>query len=44
MVNDTTIKVSQDTRNSLDLLKIHPRQSLDEVIVKLIKDSKNAKS
>jgi len=35
---DTTIKVKKKTRDDLDLMKIHPRQSYDEVIVKLIKD------
>ncbi len=28
----TTIKVSVATKTSLDLMKIHPRQSYDEVI------------
>ena len=28
----TTIKVSIATKTSLDLMKIHPRQSYDEVI------------
>jgi len=40
MVNDTTIKISSDTRVSLELMKIHPRQSYDEVIVKLILENK----
>ena len=44
MVNDTTIKVSEDTRVSLELMKVHPRQSYDEVIVKLIMEIKNGKS
>jgi len=39
MVN-TTIKVKKETRDDLDLLKIHPRQSYDEVIAKLIKEFK----
>jgi len=35
MVNETqttTIKVSVDTKTSLELMKVHPRQSYDEVI------------
>ena len=40
MVNNTTIKISSDTRVSLELMKVHPRQSYDEVIVKLIMESK----
>ena len=36
----TTIEVSIDTKNSLDLLKIHPRQSYDEVLIKLIIEKK----
>ena len=45
MVNNTTIKISSDTRVSLELMKIHPRQSYDEVIVKLIMENKaNEKS
>jgi len=39
MIN-TTIKISSDTKVSLELLKIHPRQSYDEVIVKLIMENK----
>ena len=34
------IKVSVATKTSLDLFKIHPRQSYDEVIVKLILERK----
>ena len=38
----TTIKVSVATRTSLDLMKIHPRQSYDEVIRnKIIEDKAN---
>jgi len=41
----TTIKVSVATKTSLDLFKIHPRQSYDGVIVKLILERKaNEKS
>jgi len=41
MVSDTTIKISSDTRVSLELMKVHPRQSYDEVIIKLIMEAKN---
>jgi len=37
----TTIKVSVATQTSLGLMKIHSRQSYNEVIVKLIMESKN---
>ncbi len=38
----TTIKVSVATRVSLDLMKIHPRQSYDEVIRnKILEDKAN---
>ncbi len=43
MVNNskTTIEVSVDTKTSLELMKVHPRQSYDEVIVKMVKEIKN---
>jgi len=40
----TTIKVSVATRVSLDLMKIHPRQSYDEVIRNKILEKQNEKS
>ena len=36
----TTIKISKDTVNALNELKIHPRQSYEEVIIKLLKKKK----
>lgn len=33
----TTIKISKDTADILSDLKIHPRQSYEEVILKLLK-------
>lgn len=36
----TTIEISIDTHTSLTLMKVHPRQSYDEVIVKLILGAK----
>jgi len=33
----TTIKLSKETVKALNQLKIHPRQSYDEVIIKLLK-------
>jgi len=33
----TTIKLSKETVKSLNQLKIHPRQSYEEVIIKLLK-------
>jgi len=37
---DTTIKIKEKTKWDLDLMKVHPRQSYDEVIAKLIKEFK----
>jgi predicted CopG family antitoxin len=34
----TTIKISKDTVKALNQLKIHPRQSYEEVIIKLMKE------
>ena len=39
---DTTIKISKETKKELDKLKIHPRQSYEEVIKKLV-EVKNEK-
>jgi len=36
----TTIKISKDTVKSLNQLKIHPRQSYEEVILELLKKKK----
>ena len=36
----TTIKLSKDTVKSLNQLKIHPRQSYEEVIIELLKNKK----
>ncbi len=33
----TTIKLSKETVEALNKLKIHPRQSYEEVIIKLLK-------
>lgn len=40
MDENTTIKISSKTRDKLEKLKIHPRQSYDEVIEKLLEDAK----
>jgi len=37
----TTIKVSKETVEILNKLKIHPRQSYEEVIVKLLAKEKS---
>jgi len=34
------IRVSEETKKKLEKLKIHPRQSFDEVIRKLLSDRK----
>ena len=36
----TTIKISKDTAKILNELKIHPRQSYEEVILQLLKKKK----
>jgi len=36
----TTIKLSKETVKALNKLKIHPRQSYEEVIIKLLKRKK----
>ena len=36
----TTIKISKDTVKALNVLKIHPRQSYEEVILELLKRKK----
>jgi len=36
----TTIKISKETVKLLNDLKIHPRQSYEEVIIKLLKNKK----
>jgi hypothetical protein len=36
----TTIKISKNTVKELSLLKVHPRQAYEEVIVKLIENYK----
>ena len=39
----TTIKISKDTVNALNQLKIHPRQSYEEVILQLLKEKEAKK-
>lgn len=36
MDNDTTIKLRRNTKSKLTRLKIHPRQTYDEVILNLL--------
>ena len=38
MLNKTTIKISKEVVSKLSKLKIHPRQSNEEVILKLLKN------
>ena len=40
----TTVKVSKETLLHLNKLKIHPRQSYEEVIVELLKRSNSGES
>ncbi len=39
----TTIKISKKTVELLNRLKIHPRQSYEEVILKFISENEDAK-
>ena len=39
----TTIKISKETVNKINQLKIHPRQSYEEVIIELLKFKKDKK-
>ena len=39
----TTIKLSKETVKALNQLKIHPRQSYEEVIIELLRNKKNEK-
>lgn len=38
MVADKPLKISGETKKKLDELKIHPRETYDDVIARLIKD------
>lgn len=40
MAKITTIKISEETKKKLDKLKVHPRQSYEEVIKKLVENGK----
>jgi len=40
----TTIKISKQVVEELSKLKIHPRQSYEEVVVKLIESNKKNKN
>lgn len=37
MVETTTMKIKQETKMALGLLKIHPRETYDDVLKRLIK-------
>lgn len=37
MVTTTTIKVSEKTKKLLDAIKIHPRETYDDILKRLIK-------
>lgn len=36
-MNITTIKISQETKRKLDKIKIHPRETYQDIIVRLLK-------
>jgi len=36
----TTIKISDKTKEKLDKIKIHPRETYEDVIIRLIRDRK----
>jgi len=37
------INVAETTKTELDSLKVHPRESYDEVVMRLVKDKKESK-
>lgn len=39
MVNGTTIQISKETRKNIEKLKLHPRQSSEEVVKPLISEA-----
>lgn len=38
------IRIKPSTRKALDKVKIHPRESLDDVIIRLVKEYETARS
>jgi len=36
-MNITTIKISQETKRKLDKVKIHPRETYEDIVVRLLK-------
>ena len=40
MVKTTTIRVDEETKGLLDAVKIHPRETYNDVLKRLIKDVK----
>ena len=44
MAEMTTIQVSVDLKTSLDALKDHPRQSYNEVILRLVEEHNRSRS
>lgn len=40
MVADKPIKISEATKRGLDKLKVHPRETYDDVISRLVEDEK----
>lgn len=37
----TTVSISEKTKEKLDSLKVHPRETYDEVISRIITENKN---
>ncbi len=40
MVEVTTIKISKDVKDKMDKIKIHPRETYEDVVVRLMKNEK----
>lgn len=43
MVNTTTIRISQKTKSIMDKIKIHPRETYEDIILRLINITKEVK-
>ena len=41
MVANKLIKVTEDIKNKLDKLKIHPRETYNDLLMRLIKDERD---
>ena len=40
MVADRPLKISEKTKKELDKLKVHPRETYDDIIARLVKEGR----